>query len=117
MNALCTSMLLLALAAAPATPAPPSAEPLRVRHVPPAEVEAGTDLVLRAEVTPAWRLKALVAHWRYAGESTYRDAPFEKSADASFAATFKVPLEVRRPLEYYVTAEDTEGHVTPRFAS
>ncbi|HEX8824502.1 MAG TPA: hypothetical protein VF794_31560, partial [Archangium sp.] len=63
--------LLLLLGAQPPAPAaatpPPPPEPLEVRHVPTAQMVAGTQLVLKAEVAPAWRLGALVAHYRSAG--------------------------------------------------
>jgi len=117
MNALTTGILFLSLAASPAPTPPKAVTPLEVRHVPAAEVAAGTELVLRAQATPAWRLKSLLAHWRYQGEPSFRELPFEKSADNNFAAVIKVPPEARQPLEYYVTAEDTDGQTSPRFAS
>lgn len=110
MNALCTG-LFLALAAAPAT------EPLQVRHAPAAEVDAGTPLVLLAQVMPAWRLQALTVHWRFSGEPAFRETDFEKSADGSFAASLPIPPEQRQPLEYYVTARDTAGAEKAVFAS
>jgi hypothetical protein len=118
MNALSTGLLLLLLSAAepPAQSAPADA-PLVVRHVPGAEVNAGADLVLRAQVTPAWRLQALVARWRYLGENDFRDAPFEKSAEGSFAAVLRVPIEERRNLEYFLVARAVDGKETVPFAS
>jgi len=116
-----TCLLLLLTAqkppAAAATPPPPAAEPLEVRHVPTAQVVSGNPLVLKAEVAPAWRLGALVAHYRAAGEKDFRDVAFELSADGTYAATLPVSADQRVPVEYYVTARDTDGVETVRFAS
>ncbi|WP_434390948.1 hypothetical protein [Melittangium boletus] len=116
--------LLLLLAQTPATPPPPAAaaesppaEPLRVWHVPVAQVPAGTSLVLRAEVAPVWRLAALVVHHRTAGETVFQTTAFELSADGTHAASLPVPATQRVPVEYYVTARDTAGEETVRFAS
>ena len=111
--------LLLLLAQTPAAPPPPKppAEPLNVWHAPVAEVVSGTSLVLRAEVAPAWRLETLVAHSRAAGESTFQETAFELSADGTHAAVIPVPAEQRVPMEYYVTARDTDGVESVRFAS
>jgi hypothetical protein len=113
MNTLLTGLLVLTLAAGPQAPA----EPLQVRHTPAAEVNAGSDLVLHAQVTPAWRLQSLLARWRFAGETGWREAPFEKSAEGTFAAVIKIPRQQRQPVEYYVVARDTDGHEGLRFAS
>ena len=109
--------LLLLLAAQAPRPSAPSTEPLEVRHVPVAQVAAGTGLVLRAQVAPVWRLASLVAHFRSAGETAFHDAPFELSADGSHAAVIPVPVEQRVPVEYYLTATDTDGVESVRFAS
>lgn len=101
---------------ASATPATP-AEPLEVRHVPVAEVSTGEDLVLRSEVAPAWRLGALVAHYRAAGETDFHDKDFELSSDGTYAAVIPVAPEQRVPMEYYLTARDTDGVESVRFAS
>ncbi len=115
-----TCLLLLLTAqkppAAAATP-PPAPEPLEVRHVPTAQVNAGAPLVLKAEVAPAWRLGALVAHYRAVGEKDFRDVAFELSADGTYAAVLPISPDQRVPVEYYVTARDTDGVETPRFAS
>jgi hypothetical protein len=108
--------------AQPPTPAPGAAkaqpaEPREVRHVPLAQVTAGTPFVLKAEVAPAWRLGALVAHYRSAGETAFREKAFELSADGSYAAVLPVEQEQRAPVEYFLTARDTEGVETVRFAS
>ncbi|HZH13202.1 MAG TPA: hypothetical protein VE057_02455 [Archangium sp.] len=111
-------LLLLAPQTPPAsaTPAAPP-EPLEVRHVPAAQVLVGNNLVLRAEVAPAWRLGALVAHHRAVGEKDFRQTPFELSADGSYAAVIALSPEQRVPVEYFVTARDTDGAETVRFAS
>jgi hypothetical protein len=101
----------------PAAVVQPPAEPLVVWHVPVAQVASGTSLVLRAEVAPTWRLQALIAHHRAAGESTFQETAFELSADGTHAAVIPVPAEQRVPVEYYLTARDTDGEETVRFAS
>jgi hypothetical protein len=121
MMTLSTATCLLLLLAAPQPPAaatpPPSAEPLEVRHVPVAQVTAGNDLVLRAEVAPAWRLEQLVAHYRPQGEKDFSEKAFELSSDGTYAAVIPLPSEQRVPVEYYLTARDTDGVETVRFAS
>ncbi len=113
--------LLLLLAAQPppaaaVSPRPPP-EPLAVHLVPVAQVPAGAELVLRAQVAPAWRLGALVVHHRTQGETAFRETAFELSAEGTHAAVIPVPAEQRLPLEYYVTARDTDGVESVRFAS
>jgi hypothetical protein len=114
-------LLLLAPQTPPASAAPStataSAEPLEVRHIPAAQVLVGNNLVLRAEAAPAWRLQALVAHHRSAGETAFRQTAFELSADGTYAAVIALSPEQRVPVEYYVTARDTDGAETVRFAS
>ncbi|WNG57661.1 hypothetical protein F0U59_25045 [Archangium gephyra] len=124
MMTLSTVTFLLLLLAPPQTPpanaAPASAapaEPLEVRHVPAAQVLGGNNLVLRAEVAPAWRLGALVAHHRSVGETAFRETAFELSADGTYAAVIALSPEQRVPVEYYVTARDTDGVENVRFAS
>jgi hypothetical protein len=99
------------------TAQPPPPEPLEVLHVPVAQVTAGTGLVLRAEVAPAWRLGALVAHHRAAGETDFHETAFELSSDGTYAAVIPVPAELRVPVQYYLTARDTDGVESVRFAS
>ncbi|MCY1078477.1 hypothetical protein [Archangium lansingense] len=111
-------LLLLAPQTPPASATPPAPpEPLEVRHVPAAQVLVGNNLVLRAEVAPAWRLGSLVAHHRSAGETAFRETAFELSADGTYAAVVPLSPEQRVPVEYYVTARDTDGVETLRFAS
>jgi hypothetical protein len=114
-----TCLLLLLASQTPPASATPSSppEPLEVRHVPVAQVSAGTNLVLRSEVAPAWRLGALVAHHRNAGETAFRETAFELSSDGTYAAVIPVPPEQRVPVEYYLTARDTDGVESLRFAN
>ena len=117
-TATCLLLLLAAQTPPPAAAPPrPPAEPLEVQHVPPAQVPAGTELVLRAQVAPVWRLGTLVVHHRVAGQTDWRDTAFELSAEGTHAAVIPVPAEQRQPLEYYLTARDTDGVETVRFAS
>lgn len=100
--------------AAPPSPPPPA---LEVRHVPRAQVPSGSTLILEAEVTPAYRLAALVAHHRSAGETAFRETAFELKEAGRYAANIPVAPEQRTPVEYYVTARDTDGKESLRFAS
>jgi hypothetical protein len=99
----------------PTTPAAPP--PLEVRHVPLAQVQAGRELVLEAEVTPASRLGALIAHHRLAGETQFRETPFGRNNEGRYAAVIPLPADRHAPVEYYLTVRDTEGTQAPRFAS
>ncbi|HVG61108.1 MAG TPA: hypothetical protein VNA24_21285 [Hyalangium sp.] len=102
---------------APGTPPPPPPPALEVRHLPRAQVPSGKELVLEAEVTPAYRLGALVAHHRSAGETAFRETAFELKEASRYAAIIPVSPEQSTPLEYYLTARDTDGKESLRFAS
>jgi hypothetical protein len=102
---------------APASPPAPPPPELVVRHVPRAQVPSGRELVLEAEVTPAYRLAALVAHHRNAGETDFRETAFELKEASLYAAIIPISPEQRTPVEYYVTARDTDGKESLRFAS
>ncbi|WP_224243252.1 hypothetical protein [Hyalangium gracile] len=102
-------------ASKPPAPAPP---PLEVRHVPLAQVFSGRgELVLEAEVTPAFRLGQLVAHHRVAGQSTFQETAFTLIEPSHYAATLPLPPEQRAPVEYYLTVRDTDGKQSFPFAS
>jgi hypothetical protein len=116
-TATCLFLLLTAQTPPAGAARPQPVEALEVRHVPLAQVTAGTPFVLKAEVAPAWRLGALVAHYRSAGETAFQEKAFELSAEGSYAAVLPVSQEQRAPVEYYLTARDTEGVETVRFAS
>lgn len=116
-TATCLLLLLSGQAPAEQPSAPATLEPLEVRHVPRAQAFAGRPLVLEAEVTPAWRLGALVAHYRTSKEAEFLQVPFELSAEGPYVATLPVPPEQRGPVEYYLTARDKEGVESVRFAS
>jgi hypothetical protein len=112
-----TCLFLLLAPQTPPAGATPPPEPLEVRHVPAAQVSAGSPLILRAEVAPAWRLGALIAHHRTTGETAFRQTAFELSAEGTYAAVIVLPPEQRAPVEYYLTARDTDGVESVRFAS
>jgi hypothetical protein len=108
-------------AAAPAPQAPkappPPPPPLEVTHVPAAQVYTGRDLVLEAEVTPAFRLGALVAHHRRAGEADFHETAFTLTEEGRYAAILPVPAGQHTPVEYYLTARDRDGKESAPFAS
>ncbi len=90
---------------------------LVVRHLPVAEVAAGSDLVLRAEVNPAWRLGSLLAQWRVAGDPAWQKAAFERSPDGGMVAVVPGGRVQRPAIEYYLSARDVDGTETLPFAS
>jgi len=102
---------------APKAPPPPPPPPLEVSHVPLAQVSSGRELVLEAEVTPASRLAALIAHHRTAGEKDFREAAFTLTEEGHYAAILPVPPGQHAPVEYYLTARDTAGQESTPFAS
>jgi len=118
-----TALLLWLTTQAPQSPKAPDAPPrlpppaLEVRHLPRAQEASGKELVLEAEVTPAYRLATLVAHHRNAGETAFRETAFELKEASRYAAIIPIPSEQRVPVEYYLTARDTDGKESLRFAS
>ncbi|HYH95051.1 hypothetical protein [Hyalangium sp.] len=102
---------------APKAPAPPPRASLEVRHIPLAQVFSGREIILEATVTPASRLGALIAHHRTAGEAAFRETAFTLTTEGDYAAHIPVPPEQHAPVEYYLTARDTEGKESVRFAS
>jgi hypothetical protein len=102
---------------APKAPPPPPPPPLEVSHAPVAQVPAGRELVLEAEVTPASRLAALVAHHRGAGEKDFRETAFTLTEQGRYAAILPTPAGQHAPVEYYLTARDTDGQESAPFAS
>jgi len=104
--------------AAPAAPAPAPAAPAtsapagdpRVRHVPPADAEAGAALELVAIAPPT--VPALVAHYRAAGTETYSSLELVRRDDQRWVAVVP-PTAVAPPgIEYYLAAGGA-----PAFAS
>jgi hypothetical protein len=85
--------------------------------VPAAQVYFGRELLLEAEVTPATRLAALVAHHRAAGETEFRQTPFVLEEPGRYAASLPLHPGQQVPVEYYLTARDTDGNLSVRFAS
>ena len=107
--------LLVTTAAAIAAPRPAGAGTSAVRHVPPAEAEAGEPLALRCQVARAWE-STLVLRYRPGDGGAWAAAPFQRSADDSWKAS--VPAAAVRPpgLEYYIESAG-EGASTAQFAS
>jgi hypothetical protein len=103
--------------AAPGKAAPPFTDSLEIRHVPLAQGFGGKPLVLEAEVTPAIRLAALIAHHRFAGETDFRETAFARTETGRYAAILPLAPGPHTPVEYYLTARDTDGKESVRFAS
>lgn len=101
--------VVLALGAAP-SPARAAGTP-RVFHVPPAEAEAGSELVIVADVERGWTA-GLELRFRRAGGGAWHSAPFERDASDRYRAA--IPADQVEPpgIEYYITAGDR-----PHFAS
>ena len=102
--------LLLVLAAAKPEPA------LIVRHLPPVEAKAGTELLLRADVTPAYRLAGLWVYSRRGDSGRYEAAAFGRDADGSYAVKLELPPR-EGVLEYYLSAQELGQPARPVFAS
>jgi hypothetical protein len=117
MTTLSTATALLLWLATQTPSAPSAPPPLEVRHVPLAQVYAGRPLTLEAEVTPASQLAELVAHYRLAGETEFREAAFGRNTEGRYAAVIPLPEGHSTPVEYYLTARDAQGMASTRFAS
>ena len=74
---------------------------------------------MRAEVTAAERLATIVLHYRHAGESQYRAAPFARSGDPAGGWTAVIPAAEMSPgvIEYYLASTGSSGSETLDFAS
>jgi hypothetical protein len=95
----------------------PAAGPaLELIHHPEVEAHPGYPIVLRVDTNAAWRVRALTAHFRTAGESEYRQVPLLRSAEGHFAAALPVPYDQQTRLEYHLTAQVDEA-LLPVFAS
>jgi len=73
-----------------------------IRHVPPADAEAGSPIELVAEAPPD--TPALVAHVRPAGARTWQDLELVRRDDGRWVAVVPAPVVVPPGLEYFVTA-------------
>ncbi len=110
-------VLLAAVAAAARTALAQGADaPPRLRHVPPAEVDAGEPLRVEVLADNAWKLQALDLHWRRPGGS-WAAVPFGKAPDGTWAALVEAKEVVPPRLEYYITSQEAGGPAVERFAS
>lgn len=87
--------LILAAVAAPSLAGAQS-----IVHVPPAEVEAGTALVLEAEVDRAWEGE-LIVRYRAQGRARWHVTRFEKTDDG-FLATLPATVVEPPGVEYFI---------------
>ncbi len=91
----------------------PIAHASAVRHVPPADAEAGRALELVAEA-PA-TTPTLVAHVRVAGTAAWTSIELVRRDEAHWVAVVP-PTEVARPgLDYYIDAGDAHVFATPEW--
>lgn len=106
-----TLVLCAAASTAHAADAPDAA---LVRHLPPSEAIAGTELRLIAVIEDAWVENGLIARYRWVGSNEYRSAPFQRSSAGGYYAV--IPAEdVKRPgIAYYIEGARA-AH--PHFAS
>ena len=116
MRILATILVSLTLAPAVAGAAAPPQHRALIRHMPPAEAVAGSDLRLVAVIDDAWSEGGLVVRYRpaaAAGED-FASAPFRRSSAGGYHAVIPAAA-VRRPgVLYYI--EGARGEVT-HFAS
>lgn len=81
-----------------------------VRHVPPADAEAGAQLEIIAEAAPT--TPTLVAHYRVRGTQVFQTLELVRKDNASWVAVVPATAVVVPGIDYYVTAGDA-----PVFAS
>ena len=95
MRALIATLLVL-------VPATAHADGARLLHVPPLEAEPDQPVELVAAIDGAWRENGLVARWRRRGDTTWTDAPFERSSAGGWYATIPGDAIGRRGVEYFI---------------
>ncbi|MBL0213742.1 MAG: hypothetical protein IPQ07_07655 [Myxococcales bacterium] len=84
-----------------------------VRHVPPADVIAGSNLELVAEAPPA--TPKLVAHFRNIGMGPFATLELVRRDDAHWVAVVPGAQVIAPGIEYYIDAGDTPVFATPQW--
>jgi hypothetical protein len=84
-----------------------------VRHVPPADAEAGQNLELVAEAPAS--TPTLVAHVRARGTQPFTDIELVRKDNARWVAVVPAAAVVAPGLDYYVTAGDAPVFATPEW--
>lgn len=108
------SILMLTIAAGAVEAAEPPAAAL-VRHLPPSEATAGSELRLIAVIDDAWAERGLIARYRWIGsDGAYASAPFRRSSTGGYYAVIPAAAVKRPGLAYYI--EGAKG-AQPHFAS
>jgi hypothetical protein len=85
----------------------------QVRHVPPADAEAGQDLRLVAEAGAS--TPTLVAHVRQRGTQPFSTIELVRNADASWVAVIPAATVAVPGLDYYITAGDAAVFASPEW--
>lgn len=81
-----------------------------IRHFPPAEARAGTELRLVAVIDGAWREGGLVVRYRALGSDDYQAAPFQRSSAGGYYAVVPADSVARPGIAYYIEGAE-RGHV------
>lgn len=84
-----------------------------VRHVPPADVEAGADLHLLAEAGPA--TPTLVAHVRQRGTQPFTTIELVRKDEGQWVAVVPAASVVVPGIDYYITAGDVPVFASPEW--
>ena len=74
-----------------------------VRHVPPAEAEAGAPLALSAQIDDAGH-KNVFLHYRARGTAAWRDVAFTHAAGGDWVAAIPAEAMVPPGVEYYLSS-------------
>ena len=107
--------ILVALAAVPAAHATETENTALVRHLPPSEALAGSELRLIAVIDDAWAEGGLIARYRWVGDDgRFFSAPFRRSSAGGYYAVIPAAAVKRPGLAYYIEGSSA---ARPHFAS
>ena len=84
-----------------------------VRHVPPADAEAGASLELIAEAAPT--TPTLVAHYRTRGTQVFETLELVRKDNASWVAVVPATAVIAPGIDYYVTAGNAPVFASPEW--
>jgi hypothetical protein len=95
--------IILCASAASAASAADSPDAALVRHLPPSEALAGSELRLVAVIDDAWVENGLIARYRWVGTGgDYQSAPFRRSSAGGYYAVIPAAAVKRPGLAYYI---------------